>query len=346
MENTNGDFQDSSLYLPGPSTNPISEISNISGNLLDTHYGNLGFMIRMGIFQNRARILSNPKIIVIDGQEAYFTTGDSVPYTSINENTNNLITQFYDTGVKLTVKPIIRKDEFVELSVIPEFSIITDYVPGKEEGTSDDTTPDYELPVIAERTAKTNLLVKSGSKFILGGLLSEKNIDTTWKVPIMGSIPVLGLLFSSKYVEKRISELVISIQPIILDPKEPFVFPQKFTEQIKFEREQENVKETPPTPTPFVPFRESEATATPKSDTTEEQVMIEEPDIRAEEILKEVQEPALRNLYEESSPSEINLEGETEEPEIPPIENVHVNTPTPTPRHKHTISFIGTIIVL
>ena len=182
-----GDLYDSSLYLPGPSSNPVSEISNLSANILDVHYGNLGIMIRVGIFENRARILSNPKIIVIDGQEAYFNTGDSVPYTSRNESTNNLITQFYDTGVKLTVVPTIRKDNFVELSVAPEFSIITDYVPGEEVSSdADDSNPNYELPIIAERKATTNLLVKSGSKFILGGLLSENNINTTWKVPIMG----------------------------------------------------------------------------------------------------------------------------------------------------------------
>ena len=135
-------------------------------------------------------------------------------------------------------------------------------------------------------------------------------------------------------------------KPIILDPTKPFVFPQKFTEEIKFEREKKSEPEIPPTPTPFIPVREPEQIATPK----EIPLTIEEDSskIDVEPIFMEIQEPEIIELIEPEK-GKMSLEEEIPKEELPldisPLEEMLLIAPTPTntPKSRHRISITEAI---
>lgn len=227
-------YDGSVINLPGPGNRGISGYSRFSGNFLDAHYGKLSLKIQAGIHDNRARILASPHITVLDGETASINLGDQVPYTTAQDGTNNIVTEFLQTGVKLRITPTIHRDNFVELDVLPEVSAISGFQPENLNAKAADRH--YDLPVIATRSAQTNVLVKSGSKFIIGGLLGEQEIKITTRVPVIGSLPIIGLFFSSKDTKKETTDLIITIQPFILDPTKPFKIEPKFKEELKFEK--------------------------------------------------------------------------------------------------------------
>jgi general secretion pathway protein D len=154
-------------------------------------------------------VLSRPYILASDNQEATITVGQSVPFVTnvqFNENNNPFSTvEYRDIGILLDVTPHINPDGLVIMDVTPEISSMTNSLI--------QLTPGVSSPVFQKRNASSRVNILDGQTIVIGGLMQDQNTATLQKVPILGDIPLLGLLFQRNQVEKTKTELLIFLTP-------------------------------------------------------------------------------------------------------------------------------------
>jgi type II secretion system protein D len=174
--------------------------------------GDLSFFLRALEGQGRLEVLSRPQLTTADNQSGTINIGQQVPFirdTRITEAGTTLSTvQYEDVGIKLTVLPRINPDGFVRLNVAPEVSSVS--------SSSIDISPGVKAPIINSRKAQTTVTVQDGHTIIIGGLITTRDDIRESKVPILGDIPLLGLLFKSTTVVKERTELLIVLTPHVL----------------------------------------------------------------------------------------------------------------------------------
>jgi len=166
------------------------------------------------------KILSSPRIVVLNKQEAKILIGTREPYTSQTTVTGEGGTvttsetvNFVDVGIKLFVTPVINKDGFVTMKIRPEVSSVNKiYTTAKGEN----------IPVVATSEAETSVMVKDGVTIIIGGLKKNEKYKTLKKIPVLGELPLIGFPFKSISKETKSSELVILLTPHILSPETPY----------------------------------------------------------------------------------------------------------------------------
>ncbi|MFQ5824554.1 MAG: secretin N-terminal domain-containing protein [bacterium] len=162
---------------------------------------------------NNLNLLSRPRVTTMDNQQAVIEVGDQIPFKVLNEFGITSF-EFKDATVQLLVKPHIIDSVFIMLEVAPKADF--------QNGTTADGTP-----IIATRKASTKVKVRNGQTIVIGGLIRDSETVTQRKVPLLGSIPVLGLLFKYKKTIKVKTELLVFITPFILeDEKTPNIFRQ------------------------------------------------------------------------------------------------------------------------
>jgi len=161
-----------------------------------------------------AKLLANPRVLVLDNEKAVFKIISEIPYQELTETSEGGSmgsTSFREVGVELEVTPHLTRDGMVRLYLKPEFSVQTGEV---ELGTGASTT--FDQPVIDRRVAETTLLVKDGHTVVLGGLRKKEVNQQIDKIPLLGDLPLLGELFRFKGEETIVSELVVFITPRIV----------------------------------------------------------------------------------------------------------------------------------
>ena len=141
------------------------------------------------------RVISNPRITVLNHQEASINVGDEIPIPTLerNESSGALeITgfEYRETGVVLRVTPHINDASEILLNLSPEVSTSTT---SQNFGNGDFT----DIPIFDVRRAETQVLMKSGETIAIGGLLSDSKVISQEKIPILGDIPIVGKLFRS-----------------------------------------------------------------------------------------------------------------------------------------------------
>ncbi len=157
-------------------------------------------------------LVSAPKITTLDNQEAEIIVGTVVPIARYEhaEQTGALQVSGYDekkVGVRLLVTPHVGPDSTMILAVNPEISEIVEY-----RGQFN------ERPVTSTRSATTQVEVKSGETVMIGGLIRSVDMSIERKVPFLGDIPILKVLFRHKTTTKQKVDLMIFITPHLLEP--------------------------------------------------------------------------------------------------------------------------------
>jgi len=166
--------------------------------------------------------LSSPRIMVSNNQEARILIGTKeavVTTTTTVPATGSTITapsiQYVDVGTKLYVTPNIKRDGHIQMKIHPEVSTATVQ-----------TFQTNRIPIVTSTEAETNVLVKSGTTLIIGGLIETKDDRTRNQLPLLGNIPIIGLAFKSVQNTKKKTELVVFLTPqIILPDGSPYVPP-------------------------------------------------------------------------------------------------------------------------
>jgi type II secretory pathway component GspD/PulD (secretin) len=161
--------------------------------------------------RGQAKILSAPCLILRRGAEGSIITGEEVPILTqtVTSGAISTSTEFKSVGIKLRVLPIMVADGRVRLEINPEVSTVTGFA-SAGEGVSN--------PTIAVRNARTDLTVSDGQLVSIGGLFRSEEREVKRQVPILGSIPVLGLLFRGTRRQRVQTQLVIFLTTHILDP--------------------------------------------------------------------------------------------------------------------------------
>jgi len=153
-------------------------------------------------------LLSSPHITAVNNKEARILVGSSIPYKTIDTREENGTIRTFEkvtmveVGVKLYVTPTINDSAFVKLKIRPEVSSVTSFSDG--------------IPVVEKTEAETEVLVKDGVTLIIGGLIKNETRKNVKKIPLLGDIPLLGMLFSSTDNQLVKSEFIIFITPHII----------------------------------------------------------------------------------------------------------------------------------
>ncbi len=161
-----------------------------------------------------AKLLANPRILVIDNETATIKIISQIPYQELQESAlggSVGTTAFREVGVELEVTPhLAYRDGMIRLHLRPVFSVITGEVYVVGQGAS------YPQPIVDRREADTKLLIKDGQTVVLGGLRKKDVTKQTNKIPVLGDLPLLGKLFRFTGEDTITSELVVFITPRIV----------------------------------------------------------------------------------------------------------------------------------
>jgi type IV pilus secretin PilQ/predicted competence protein len=154
-----------------------------------------------------ATIVSNPRVIALNGEQAEIIVGGRLGYTTVTQNDTSTIetVQFLDTGTQLVFRPQVGEDGWIRMEVHPQNS----------SGVIDPVTG---VPSESTTEITTRILMRDGQTLILGGLIGESVTTTREQIPLLGSLPVLGVLFGRTQEQITRRELVILLTPHILDP--------------------------------------------------------------------------------------------------------------------------------
>lgn len=165
----------------------------------------------------KVETISNPRITVSNNQEAKILVGTKEAFVTVNLQTpstgSTVATpdvKFVDVGTKLFVTPSIKSDGHIKLKVRPEVSSAT----SQTFETSKDVK--QTVPIVTTTEAETNVVVKSGSTLIIGGLIKTKNNRTQNQIPVLGDIPVFGMAFRGVTDDKKKTEMVVFLTPQIV----------------------------------------------------------------------------------------------------------------------------------
>jgi type IV pilus assembly protein PilQ len=183
--------------------------------LLDTV--NVDIALNVLRTQVGAKLLANPRILVLDNETAEFKIISEIPYTESSETSaggSMTSTQFKDVGVELKVTPHVTRDGMIRLHIIPEFSVVS------ELGSIIPNSGGLRgVPTIDKREVNTKALVKDGQTVVLGGLRKRTVSQDISKIPILGDVPLLGALFTDVTEKVETNELIIFITPkVIIEP--------------------------------------------------------------------------------------------------------------------------------
>jgi len=153
----------------------------------------------------KTRILSNPKILVVQNEKASINIGDRLPIPRTDAEGNRTV-EFERTGILLEVTPQVTNDGRVFLDILIEKSSRGETVP----------TTDGPMFSINTRDAVTKVLIRSGETVVIGGILTQEEVDLRSGVPYFSRIPGLGWLFRSETTDEQRSELMIFLTPRII----------------------------------------------------------------------------------------------------------------------------------
>lgn len=154
--------------------------------------------------EGKAQLLSNPKVVVQAQSQANFVVGGEIPYPSANGN-GTVTADFKKFGVILNIVPVINPNK--KDTIRAELQLEVSNVDFSKPVTVGNTT----VPSIVTRQIQTAVEIKSGETLVIGGLKSStKNVAKT-KVPFLGSIPILGLLFTTTTVIEEQKSLFLFI---------------------------------------------------------------------------------------------------------------------------------------
>ncbi len=193
--------------------NPASALGNISATvkLLDT-FGTV-------------KILSSPKLSVLNNQTAVLKVVDNLVYftisSSTNQNANNTTTTYTTTlnsvpvGLVLNVTPQISDSESIILNIRPSIS--------RRYAWADDPNPDLkkldiknQVPVIRTREMDSMIRISNGNIAVMGGLMEDTLENNDSSIPGVSSIPLFGNLFQNRDDTRRKTELVVFLRPTVV----------------------------------------------------------------------------------------------------------------------------------
>jgi pilus assembly protein CpaC len=167
------------------------------------------------------KILAEPNLMAISGQEASFLAGGKVfipvPQSNVG-GVQTIVLQEEEFGVGLTFTPTVLGNGRINLKVAPEVSELS---PTGVTVTASGSNNSSILPLITTRRASTTVQLNDGQSFAIGGLLKSNITGTLKAIPGVGELPIIGALARDTNYESDKTELIFVITPRIVKPLPP-----------------------------------------------------------------------------------------------------------------------------
>ncbi|MDD5672656.1 MAG: hypothetical protein PHC61_00710 [Chitinivibrionales bacterium] len=211
------------LSAPAPATqlgNSVSgfEVGGKIGDIKDIYKGVFGQVLNLGHLpdyffialrfletQDKAKVLAQPSILTLNGYKASINVSETRYFTVTTGTAQDLTSRFQPIsfGVKLDITPWISQIGQVTCDIAPEVS--------NSDGNS---TAGY--PNVSTRSLTTTVRINDGETLVLGGLIKNQDTQSSDRIPILGSIPIIGVLFRHTTTTHSKTNLVVYITPHIL----------------------------------------------------------------------------------------------------------------------------------
>ncbi|MCE9627437.1 MAG: type II and III secretion system protein [Candidatus Eisenbacteria bacterium] len=164
------------------------------------NFGDLEASLQFLASNNKANIISNPRITTVDNREAKIVVGQKIPLI-VQDVAGNPVSQLQTVGIQLRVTPHLTSEKKIIMDLHPE---VSDLASG--------STVQGGL-IINTSEADTRVMVDDGQTAVIGGLIRTNETTVTRGVPYLKDIPLIGLLFSSTTKTKANRELIIFVTP-------------------------------------------------------------------------------------------------------------------------------------
>ena len=245
-------FMSKYFRVQGPFTAPISAES---GDISPFTFGTIGGAVTQKhdwkVIADAletlgdVKLLSSPRIMALDGQEAKILVGTKQPYltsktTPVGDSAQTSFNfETVDVGIQLHVTPYISRDGFVSMQIKPVVSS-SEY---QNLGTEDEPRI---YPVETTSEVETSVVIKAGTTIIIGGLRKEEKRHTENRIPFLGKIPLLKYVFGNTSDDNSVSDLVVLLTPHIVEGEESLTdFNQlKPTDGVVYEMKDNNLFRT------------------------------------------------------------------------------------------------------
>ena len=208
-----------------------NQLQSLGGFSTAVSSSDFNFVLRALKTDGRLEVLSRPQIVTADNKPATINIGQRIPLITDSRVTPQGDTinsfRYEDVGVNLTVTPKISRDGFVKMELGTTNSAIS--------SSTVEINKSAVVPVVNQRRANTTVSAQSGQTIIIGGLISTTDDRRVKKMPVLGEIPYLGVLFRSTKTTRERKELLIFLTPVVLaNPQEPIALedPQTITDDI------------------------------------------------------------------------------------------------------------------
>jgi len=153
--------------------------------------------------EGKTNILSNPKVLTLDGKEAKILSGSKIPIRIITPEGLETV-EYRDVGLSMTITPRLSSDGLITMNVNP-----------KIESLGEELIQGY--PVINSREEKAIIRTNLGDTVVIGGLISSEEIKNIRKIPLLANIPIFGELFKYTHTKNKTTEIIILITAHLLD---------------------------------------------------------------------------------------------------------------------------------
>ncbi len=165
---------------------------------------------------NLLRVLAEPNLIAMSGQEASFLAGGEFPVPvpqSGNGGAATITIDYREFGVRLGFVPVVLGDGRIRLKMTPEVSDLDFSSPIVISGS--------RIPVVNKRKVTTMVELADGQTFAIAGLLNNSIAAAKDVTPVLGDLPILGTLFRSVRYQRKETELVVLVTPKLVAPMNP-----------------------------------------------------------------------------------------------------------------------------
>ena len=183
---------------------------------------NFGVFLNALNEQGDTKILSNPKLSVMNGQPALITVGRNVTYIDSIESDldsdTGIITYTVETerilsGLGMALTATVLDDDQIIMNLVPVTSELVEPIEYRDVGSLGGTVG---LPIVNVREMSTTVKVKDGEMLVIGGLISNVEDSTGEFAPVLGSIPLIRYLFGYEEKVSQKRELIILLKPRII----------------------------------------------------------------------------------------------------------------------------------
>jgi len=207
----NLEFNKGALGSTGAVTGAISPATTLFAGIPGA---DLDFFLRALEDNQYMRVLAEPSLIAVSGEEASFLAGGEFPIPVIQGSggggNSSITVEFKEFGIRLQFRPVVLGDGTIRIQVAPEVSQLSEVGAVQLDG--------FNIPGLVTRRAETTLEMNSGQTFALAGLLNQTTSSQAQNTPGIGNMPVLGSLFRSVRYQQQDTELIVLATVSLVEP--------------------------------------------------------------------------------------------------------------------------------